>query len=64
MTNDIKGVIYDPPGRELPYLAVVFDAENQVLIVRAVPSRRAGEALISSAFEDAAKAFGSTLSRE
>ncbi|WP_295460744.1 hypothetical protein [uncultured Pseudomonas sp.] len=55
----MKGVVYDPPGAGLPYLAVVLH-NNEVVVARAVSSVAAGEALIAKVFEDfaAAKARG------
>lgn len=55
----MKGVVYDPPGPGLPYLAVVLH-DGEVVVSRAVTSVAAGEALIAKVFQDfaAAKARG------
>ena len=64
MAEGLKGTVYDPPSRKLPHVAVVLDANNKVLIARAVESRQTGEDLINATFEDAAKEYGNTLTRE
>ena len=46
----MHGVVYDPPAAGLPFLAVVLDNNGEVVVARAVPSARAGEALIASVF--------------
>lgn len=46
----MQGVVYDPPGLGLPYLAVVLH-EGEVVVAKAVPSAPAGEALIAQVFQ-------------
>jgi len=45
----MKGVVYDPPGAGLPYLAVVFHGD-ELIVAKPVPSLEAGNALIESVF--------------
>lgn len=43
----LRGVIYDPPMPEFPFLAVVFNLDGDVLAARAVPDVLTGEKLIA-----------------
>ena len=42
----ISGAVYDPPREGLPTLAVVFGADGEVLIARALADRSEAEALL------------------
>ncbi|TWS07794.1 hypothetical protein FJD35_24240 [Pseudomonas mandelii] len=52
---NMKGVVYDPPGPGLPYLAVVLN-NGEVVVARSVSSVAAGEAMIAKVFSDFADA--------
>ncbi len=52
----MHGVVYDPPGAGLPYLAVVLDNNGEVVVARSVPSVAAGESLIATVFAEFAAA--------
>ena len=39
---DLAAVVYDPPMPGLPHMAVVFDADGEVITVRAVKSIERG----------------------
>jgi hypothetical protein len=45
---DLAAVVYDPPVPGLPHMAVLFDADGEVITVRAVESIEAGEAALAS----------------
>src|SRR3954467_10486268 len=45
---DLAAVVYDPPVPGLPHMAVLFDADGEVITVRAVESTEAGEAARAS----------------
>ncbi len=47
----MHGVVYDPPGVGLPFLAVVLDNKGEVVTVKAVPSAEYGEAFIAEMFQ-------------
>jgi hypothetical protein len=58
---DLAAVVYDPPAPGFPHIAVLFDANGEVITVRAVESIGAGEAaLVSlvSAFTNEQRATG------
>ena len=45
---DLAAVVYDPPAPGFPHMAVLFDADGEVIAVRPVESIGAGEeALVS-----------------
>lgn len=52
MAATFSGVVYDPPRPDLPYLAVIFKPEGEVLTALAVASVEAGEALIKKTLLD------------
>lgn len=43
----ITGAVYNPPTPSLPYVAVIFGPDGEVLSSRVVPSVAAGEKLIA-----------------
>ena len=43
---DLAAVVYDPPAPGLPHMAVLFDADGEVIAVRPVESIGAGEAAL------------------
>ena len=45
--SSISGAVYDPPREGLPTLAVVFGADGDVLIARAMASRKEAEILLA-----------------
>src|SRR3954447_7851176 len=45
---DLAAVVYDPPVPGLPHMAILFDADGEVITVRAVESIEAGEAALAS----------------
>jgi hypothetical protein len=52
----LRGALYFPPEPGLPYLAIVLNAQNEVLSARSVPSAEAGKNLVakvSAAFASA-----------
>lgn len=51
----IKGAVYSPPeGNDLPYLAVVFSPDDEVLTTRKVSSILEGEAILQKVFTEIA----------
>ena len=52
----MHGVVYDPPRAGLPYLAVVFGNDGEVVVARSVRSVADGESLIAQVFQDFANA--------
>ena len=46
------GIVYEPPAPHLPYLAVIFHENGDVLVAHAVPTPEAGEKVIEKALED------------
>lgn len=57
----IRGAVYDPPRAGLPFVAVVFRPDGEVLVARAVPSAEAGESLIAHVFEEFASQAGTKV---
>ncbi len=47
----LKGSVYHPPRLGLPFVAIVFGDDNEVMTSVAVPSQAAGDALIATMFE-------------
>ena len=43
----VSGAVYDPPREGLPSLAVVFGADGEVILARAMDSRAEAEALLA-----------------
>lgn len=54
----VQAAVYSPPRSELPYVAVVFAPDGEVLTARKVPSIEAGERLIQETLSQAAKDVG------
>lgn len=44
---DLLAVVYDPPRPGVPHMAVLFDADGQVVGARPVDSIKAGEAALA-----------------
>jgi hypothetical protein len=51
---DLTAVVYDPPAPGFPHMAVLFDADGEVVAVRPVESIAAGEAVVASLIGEAA----------
>jgi len=43
----MRGALYSPPQPGLPYLAIILNAEDEVLAARSVPSAEAGKNLVA-----------------
>lgn len=55
----LKGSVYHPPYPGLPYVAIVFNDDNEVVTSQAVPSHAVGMALIETMFQQFAEGKGS-----
>ena len=55
----MRGAVYDRPRAELPCLAVILNANDEVMLAKSVPSVEAGELFLAKLFEEfkAARAF-------
>jgi hypothetical protein len=63
----MRGALYAPPESGLPYLAIVLNAQNEVLSARSVPSAEAGKnliSIISAAFASAGSSGISNKAKE
>jgi|SRR3954464_14072379 hypothetical protein len=45
---DLAAIVYDPPAPGFPHVAVLFDADGEVITVRPVKSIDEGEAALAS----------------
>ena len=48
----LTAVVYDPPASGLPHIAVLFDAEGDVIAVRTAASIDEGEAALATLIAD------------
>lgn len=54
----VSGAVYDPPRADLPYIAVIFGPDGEVLTARIVPTIAAGEKLLVEVMKEQAKKLG------
>lgn len=50
--STIKAAVYSPPAAGLPYLVVILNPENEVVVARAVSSAGDGQRLIAEYFTE------------
>ena len=63
----LRGALYSPPEPGLPYLAIVLNAQHEVLSARPVPNAEAGKNLVaklSAAFASARSSGNSSKGKE
>jgi hypothetical protein len=56
----LTAVVYDPPASGLPHIAVLFDAEGDVIAVRTAASIDEGEAALANLIADISAAQHAT----
>jgi hypothetical protein len=56
----LTAVVYDPPVSGLPHVAVLFDAEGDVIAVRTAASIEEGEAALATLIADISAAQHAT----
>jgi hypothetical protein len=56
----LTAVVYDPPAPGLPHVAVLFDAEGDVIAVRTAASIDEGEAALANLIADISAAQHAT----
>jgi hypothetical protein len=60
----MRGALYAPPEPSLPYVAVLLNAEDDVLSAKSVPTAEAGEDLVAKIFGEFTNALTSGKIRD